>query len=164
MSANPDSITAVKVAALAADERKAADIVAFDVSKPLAITDAFLLATGSSPRQVLAIAENMERRLYEKLNLRALHREGLDEASWVLIDYGDFVLHVFDERSREFYRLDELWGDCPRIDLDLPSPQEAGQRLGVQESRQVGGPSDAVEVAAQAAARKDAGSKDTSND
>lgn len=151
VSANPDSFTAVKVAALAADEMKAEDIIAFDVSQPLAITDAFVLATGSSPRQVLAIAENMERRLYEKLGLRAVRREGLDEASWVLIDYGDFVLHVFDERSRGFYRLDDLWGDCPRIGLDLPSPEEARQRLGVTENRPVGGPSDAAEVAAAAA-------------
>lgn len=151
MSANPDSIAAIKVAALAADETKAEDITAFDVSQPLAITDAFLLATGSSPRQVLAIAENMERRLYEKLGLKAVRREGLDEASWVLIDYGDFVLHVFDESSRAFYRLDDLWGDCPRIDLDLPSPEEAAEKLGVHENRPVGGPSDAAEVAAASA-------------
>lgn len=154
MSANPDSIAAMKVAALAADETKAEDIVAIDVSEPLAITDAFLLTTGSSPRQVLAIAENMERRLYEKLGLRAVRREGLDEASWVLIDYGDFVLHVFDEDSRNYYRLDQLWGDCPRIDLDLPSPEEAAQRLGAHPARPVGGPSDAAQVAAEAQAAK----------
>lgn len=150
MSANADSIKAVQIAALAADEEKAEDIVAIDVSQPLAITDAFLLSTGSSPRQVLAIAENMERRLYEKLGLRAVRREGLDEASWVLVDYGDFVLHVFDEQSRQFYRLDDLWGDCPRIDCDLPSPEEARERLGISENKPVGGPSDAAEVAARA--------------
>ena len=150
MSANADSIKAVQIAALAADEEKAEDIVAIDVSQPLAITDAFLLSTGSSPRQVLAIAENMERRLYEMLGLRAVRREGLDEASWVLVDYGDFVLHVFDEQSRQFYRLDDLWGDCPRIDCDLPSPEGARERLGISENKPVGGPSDAAEVAARA--------------
>ena len=123
MSARKDTIEAVRKAAEAANDAKAADITALDVSEPVSLTEAFLIATGSSPRQVIAIAENVEKRLYLDCGLRPRDREGVQEGEWVLLDYGDFVVHIFGEKAREFYGLDNLWGDCPRIGMHLEHPE-----------------------------------------
>lgn len=126
MPAMQESIDAVRLAAKAADSMKGEDIVAFDVTEPLAITDIFLLVTGDNPRQVLSIAEEVEKQLYVQLGLNPREREGVTEGQWVLQDYGDFVVHVMDKESREFYDLDRLWKECPRIDLQLPDTAENG--------------------------------------
>ena len=95
MPALQDSIDAIRIAAAAADRMKATDIVAFDVTEPLAITDAMLIASASNERQVLAVAEEIEKDLYLKAGKRQPRsREGLTEGQWVLLDYGDFVIHV----------------------------------------------------------------------
>ncbi|MFR0557682.1 ribosome silencing factor RsfS [Pseudoscardovia radai] len=120
MAAVQDSIDAVRIAAAAADSEKAEDMVAFDVSEPLAITDIFFLATGTSPRHVLAIAEEIEKQLYLATKRDPRQREGIEEGEWVLLDYGDFVVHVMDAEARAFYDIERLWKDCPRIDLQLP--------------------------------------------
>lgn len=125
MSATEESIKEIKVAAAAANEEKATDIVAFDVSEPLAITDAFLIASGDNPRQVIAIAAEVEKQLYLDSNIKPRFREGLEEAEWVLLDYGDFVIHLMDENAREFYALEKLWADCPSIDLDLKNAESS---------------------------------------
>lgn len=125
MSATEESIKEIKVAAAAANEEKATDIVAFDVSEPLAITDAFLIASGDNPRQVIAIAAEVEKQLYLDSNIKPRFREGLEEAEWVLLDYGDFVIHIMDENAREFYALEKLWADCPSIDLDLKNAESS---------------------------------------
>ena len=128
MTALNSSIAAVRIAAAAADRIKASNIVAFDVSKPMAITDIMMIATGANGRNVLAIAQEIEKDLYTKADkLTARSREGLSEGEWVLLDYGDFVIHVLNEDAREFYGLERLWQDCPPIDLQLPQhdPQEA---------------------------------------
>ena len=92
------------------DRMKATDIVAFDVTEPLAITDAMLIASASNERQVLAVAEEIEKDLYLKAGKRQPRsREGLTEGQWVLLDYGDFVIHVMHQESREYYRLERLW-------------------------------------------------------
>ncbi|WP_281667048.1 ribosome silencing factor [Parascardovia denticolens] len=130
MPAVQDSIDAVRIATAAADRMKGEDIVAFDVTEPLAITDIFLLVTGDNPRQVLAIAEEIEKDMHVKLGRDPREREGVSEGQWVLQDYGDFVIHVMDRESRAFYDLDRLWKDCPRIDLQLPespAPNEAAE-------------------------------------
>lgn len=127
MAALQSSIDAVRIAARAADKMKATDIVAFDVSQPLGITDAFLIVSASNERQVLAVAEEVERKLHEEAGLDARTREGLTEAQWVLLDYGDFVVHVMHDETREFYGLERLWKDCPAIELDLPA-EPAAQR------------------------------------
>ena len=120
MPALQDSIDAIRIAAAAADRMKATDIVAFDVTEPLAITDAMLIASASNERQVLAVAEEIEKDLYLKAGKRQPRsREGLTEGQWVLLDYGDFVIHVMHQESREYYRLERLWKDCPSIDLQL---------------------------------------------
>ena len=120
MPALQSSIDDIRVAAAAADRMKATDIVAFDVTVPLGITDIMMVATASNERQVLAVAEEIERDLYLKCGKRQpREREGLTEGQWVLLDYGDFVIHVMHQESREYYRLERLWKDCPSIDLQL---------------------------------------------
>lgn len=119
MAAAPESLRDIRIAAQGANEEKASDIVAFDVSEPLAITDAFLVASGSNPRQVIAISEEVEKQLFLQSQVKPRFREGLEEAQWVLLDYGDYVVHVMDEKARDFYSLEKLWGDCPRIELNL---------------------------------------------
>ena len=124
MTALNSSIEAVRVAAAAADRMKGQDIVAFDVSEPLAITDVMMIVTGTNRRQVLAIAEEIEKDLHVKAgNLQTRSREGVGEGEWVLLDYGDFVIHVFSSQARQFYGLERLWQDCPAIDLQLPEPE-----------------------------------------
>lgn len=124
MAAFKESIDAARVAALGADEMKGEDIVAFDVSEPLGLTDVFLIATGSSPRHVLSIAEEVEKQMHLQYGMNPREREGLEEGQWVLLDFGDIVVHVMDQDSRDFYDLERLWKDCPRIDLQLPERGE----------------------------------------
>jgi ribosome-associated protein len=81
------------------------------------VTDFFIICHGSSDRQVLAIAEGIEEGLVRNLKRRATNIEGRRRAEWVLLDYFDFVVHVFVEEKREFYRLESLWGDAPQLEL-----------------------------------------------
>ena len=122
MPALQESIDAVRVAARAANDVKAMDIVAFDVSQPIAITDIFMVATGSNERQVLAIAEEVEKQLHLQKNLDPRSREGVQEAQWVLLDYGDFVIHIMHKQARAYYDLERLWKDRPQVDLQLEHP------------------------------------------
>lgn len=119
MAAVQVSIDALRVAAGAADRIKASDVVAFDVSEVLGITDAMLIAGASNERQVLAVAEEIEKDLYLQCQRSPRSREGLTEGQWVLLDYGDFLIHVMHDDSRAFYGLERLWRDCPSIDLQL---------------------------------------------
>ncbi len=100
-----------RAAGLALD-RKAEDVVALDLRGVSTATDYFVLATGNSDIQVRAIAEHIMDQL-AKDGLRPLHVEGLDRARWVLLDFVDFVVHVFHPLAREFYQLELLWGDAP---------------------------------------------------
>lgn len=126
MAALESSVNAIRIAAAAADRLKATNIQAFDVSNLLGITDAMLVVSASNERQVLAVSEEIEKDLYLKDNKRkALSREGLELAQWILIDFGDFVVHIMHEEAREFYRLERLWNDCPTIDLQLPEHDES---------------------------------------
>lgn len=111
----------LRTAALAADSKQADDLVGLDVSGPLPLTDAFLLATGRNERNVLAIAEEIEDKLLE-IGAKPLRREGRSEGRWVLLDFGDLVVHVFHEEDRMYYGLERLWKDCPVLPLDLPAP------------------------------------------
>lgn len=104
----------VEIAAAAADSKGAEDLVAFDVSEPLPLVDAFLLATGTSERNVAAIADAIEEAMLEQ-GVKRLRREGKHEARWIIVDFGDLVVHVFHEQERVFYGLERLWKDCPII-------------------------------------------------
>lgn len=126
MSASDHALTLLQAAAVAADAKGGIDLVALDVSEPLPLADAFLLVSGRSERNVQAIASEVEDRLHEA-GAKPLRREGRAEGRWVLIDFGDLVVHVFHEEDRMYYSLERLWKDCPVIPLDLPAPQAAGE-------------------------------------
>jgi ribosome-associated protein len=113
-----------RIAAIAADSKQAEDLVALDVSGPLPLTDVFLLASGRSERNVLAIASEVEDQLNDA-GVKTLRREGRAEGRWVLLDFGDLVVHVFHEEDRMYYSLERLWKDCPVVPLDLPEHSAA---------------------------------------
>jgi ribosome-associated protein len=116
MSATEHAVSLVHVAARAASDKLAQHVIAFDVSDQLAITDAFLIASASNDRQVKAIVDEIEDKLRE-VGEKPIRREGERDGRWVLIDYGDMVVHVQHEEERQFYALERLWRDCPLIDL-----------------------------------------------
>ncbi|WP_183098700.1 ribosome silencing factor [Nocardioides pelophilus] len=116
MTATEHAVELVHAAARAAADKLATDILAFDVSEQLAITDAFLLASGANDRQVKAIVEEIEDKLRE-IGAKPIRREGERDARWVLIDYGEIVVHVQHTEERQFYALERLWRDCPVIAL-----------------------------------------------
>ena len=123
MTAATTIIDAVRIAASAADRVKANDIVAFDVTDLL--TEVMMIASASNERQVLAIAEEVEKDLHLKARLSPRSREGLTEGQWILLDYGDFVIHIMHQESRDYYGLERLWRDQPTIDLELEHPEES---------------------------------------
>jgi ribosome-associated protein len=127
MTATDHAVELIRAAALAASDKLATELLAFDVSEQLAITDAFLLASGANDRQVRAIVEEVEDKLRE-LGAKPIRREGERDGRWVLIDYGDVVVHVQHEEEREFYALERLWRDCPSIDLpaQVHGPDSSG--------------------------------------
>jgi ribosome-associated protein len=111
-------------AAEAASGKLADQIVAFDVSEQLVITDVFMVCSASNDRQVRAIVDAVEEKLHG-LGVKPTRREGSSEGRWVLLDYVDIVVHVQHEQERSYYALDRIWADCPTI--DLPESVSAGQ-------------------------------------
>ena len=116
MTATDHALELIVTAARAAGEKKGEQIVAFDVSEQLAITDAFLIISASNERQVGAIVDAVEDALRE-VGAKPIRREGQRDGRWVLLDYGDIVVHVQHEEERAFYALERLWRDCPAITL-----------------------------------------------
>jgi ribosome-associated protein len=108
----------LRVAAAAAASKKAIDMVGLDLSGLDGVADFFLICSGSSEPQVKAIAEAVEEKLRE-CGARPWHVEGREFRRWVLLDYVDVVVHVFHERTREYYLLERLWGDARRVDLGV---------------------------------------------
>jgi ribosome-associated protein len=127
VSATQRSIDNARIAAAAADDKLATDVIAFDVSEQIGIADVFLLCSGASDRQVKAVVDEVEDRLRE-VDGRPLRREGEREGRWVLLDYGDLVVHVMQTEDREFYALERLWKDCPVVDLEGPVTRAAEQQ------------------------------------
>ena len=117
MTASSRALELVQTAALAADAKQAEDLVALDVTGPLQLTDVFLLATGRNERNVLAIADEVEDRMIAA-GAKPLRREGRTEGRWVLIDFGDVVVHVQHAEDRVYYALERLWKDCPVIPIE----------------------------------------------
>ena len=105
------------VAAKAADSKKATDIMVQQVGVISSMADYFVIATAANNRQVSAIVDEVEKQLREQQGVKPIHREGLDEGTWALLDYGSFVVHVFQPEARDYYRLEDLWNDCPVVDL-----------------------------------------------
>jgi ribosome-associated protein len=114
-----------RLCATAADSRKAADIVVLDMQPLSSVADHFLICSGSSDRQVKAIADAIKEEL-SKQGEKPLAIEGYQEGTWVLIDCADLVIHVFDEETRRFYDLERLWGQAERVDIpgleNAPAP------------------------------------------
>ena len=116
MSATDHALLLATTAAQAASDKLAENILAFDVSEQLVITDVFVLCSASNDRQVKSIVDEVEDRLRE-VGAKPIRREGERDGRWVLIDYGDVVVHVQHEEERQFYALERLWRDCPLIEL-----------------------------------------------
>ena len=112
-------------AVTAAADKKASDIVVLDLRKAAAFTDYFVICTGQNPRQIKAISDAVEEAL-TKRRLKPAHVEGYQRAEWVLLDYFDFVVHVFSQETRTFYGLERLWGSATPVELhDLLAPEPA---------------------------------------
>ena len=118
MTATERAIELVRNAAEAASDKLADNIIAFDVSDQLIITDAFVLASANNERAVGAIVDEVEDKLRDA-GAKPIRREGHREGRWVLLDYGEIVIHVQHEEERSFYALERLWSDCPLIPLTL---------------------------------------------
>ena len=106
-----------KVAALAADSKKADDIVLLDLSGKTDVCDYSLICSAENSRTVDAIVDEVREKVSANCGVSPLSCEGREGLSWVLVDYGSVVVHVFRPESRDFYRLETLWGDAPRLDL-----------------------------------------------
>lgn len=116
MTATPQALESVAVAALAASDKLATDLVALDVSDQMPLTDIFLMCSGRNERMVLSIADAVEESLAEA-GVRKLRQEGRSGGRWILLDFGDVIVHVFHEEERLFYQLERLWRDCPVVVL-----------------------------------------------
>ena len=118
MTATPEAVRMATVAAGAASNKLADDVVVIDVSAQLVITDCFVIASASNERQVNAIVDEVE----DKMRLagyKPARREGTREGRWTLLDYLDIVVHIQHQDERDFYALDRLWKDCPLVPIDL---------------------------------------------
>jgi ribosome-associated protein len=122
VAATPDARKLALVAANAAADKLASDIIVLDVSNQLVITDCFVIASAPNERQVGAIVDNVEEKMREA-GTKPVRREGAREGRWVLLDFVDVVVHVQHTEERAFYSLERLWKDCPRIDFEPNGPE-----------------------------------------
>lgn len=129
MTAPDQSLLLAKAAAAAALDKLAEQVVAIDVSDQLPLTDVFVIASAPTERQVGAVVDEVEDRLRE-LGAKPIRREGERDGRWVLIDFGDIIVHVQHDEEREYYALERLWKDCPEIDLDTVRLPAGGKAPG----------------------------------
>ena len=142
MTATPRAVEPIEIAATAAADKLATDIIAYDVSDQLVITDAFLLCSAANDRQVRSIVDEIELRL-SQAGAKPIRREGERDGRWVLLDYVNIVVHVQHADERVYYALERLWKDCPVI--RLPEPVSAPPPMGTSAERPAPGhPSGAV--------------------
>ncbi|CAJ1501430.1 ribosome silencing factor [[Mycobacterium] holstebronense] len=124
MTATPEAVRMATVAAGAASNKLADDVVVIDVSAQLVITDCFVIASASNERQVNAIVDEVE----DKMRLagyKPARREGTREGRWTLLDYVDIVVHIQHQDERDFYALDRLWKDCPLVPVELEDSEDS---------------------------------------
>jgi ribosome-associated protein len=124
VAATQHAIDLALIAADAAADKLGSDIVLIDVSDRLALTDVFVIVTGSNERQVEAIVDAVEAKL-RAAGVKPLRREGRREGRWVLLDYSEIVVHIQHAEERIFYDLERLWRDCPTIPFDRPGAPAA---------------------------------------
>lgn len=117
MTASPQALEMAGIAARAADEKLATDLVVIDVSGQLIITDCFLLASAETERQVNSVIDEIEDKLREAGH-KPLRREGTREGRWALLDYNELIVHVQHVDERDYYSLDRLWKDCPVVEIE----------------------------------------------
>lgn len=122
MSASQEALRIVKIAAQAAADKVAENLVALDVSGPMPLADIFLIASGRNERQVIAISNEIEEKLLEN-GVKLLRREGKSSGRWILLDFGYVVCHVMHEEERMYYSLERIWNDCPVVPLELVSAE-----------------------------------------
>jgi ribosome-associated protein len=115
VTAHPESRRRSEAAARAASDKKGTETVILDVSDIISVAETFVITSGTNARQVRTIAEEIEAQLKEHCDVAPAQVEGLSDASWVLLDYGDVVVHVFLDQTRAYYDLDRLWSDAPTI-------------------------------------------------
>lgn len=127
MTASAESIETAIAAAQAASDKLATDIIAIDVSEQLVITDVFVICSAANERQVKAIVDAIEEALHTR-GIKPIRREGLKDTHWVLLDFGDVVVHVQQAEDRMHYAIERLWKDCPLI--ALPDTVTSGQSAG----------------------------------
>ncbi|OBK85384.1 ribosome silencing factor [Mycolicibacter heraklionensis] len=129
MTATPEAVRMATVAAGAASNKLADDVVVIDVSAQLVITDCFVIASASNERQVNAIVDEVE----DKMRLagyKPARREGTREGRWTLLDYVDIVVHIQHQDERDFYALDRLWKDCPLVPVDSEVSEDSAEAAG----------------------------------
>lgn len=107
----------VKLAIECAGEKKAFDLAALDLREIASFAEFFVICSGANQRQVQAICDEIEDQLKKQLKARPVRIEGYRTADWVLLDYGDFIIHVFEKKAREFYDLERLWRDANKVEL-----------------------------------------------
>lgn len=134
------SLELVRVAALAADAKKATDVVVLDLRGLTDVCDYFLVCTGANSRLMDSVVEEIRERVSQGLGVKPISVEGRRAQSWVLMDYGEVVVHVFSPEARDYYRIERLWGDAPRVELGL----------GDEDGGEPGAPADAVAQASPA--------------
>ena len=125
----------VRLALHAAGEKKAHDLVVLDLREVASFTDYFVIASGTNVRQVQAIADAVQEQLRKQLSVRPARVEGYNSAEWVLLDYGDFIFHVFEEKSRRFYDLERLWRDAARVPLPPETTEAEGAGGSLRDER-----------------------------
>ena len=118
-------IELARIAALAADEKKATDIVVLDLTSLSAVCDFFVICSAANARMLDSVVDEVEERIKKNTGLGPLSHEGRAGASWVLLDYGSVVVHAFLPETRDYYRLERLWGDAPQVDMGLESSSES---------------------------------------
>ncbi|MEE2036681.1 ribosome silencing factor [Nocardiopsis sp. CT-R113] len=131
MTVTDRALELVRVAAEAASDKLAQEIIAYDVSEQLVITEAFVLCSAPNDRQVRSIVDEIEDQLRLKGGAKPLRREGERDGRWVLLDYADIVVHVQHEEERGYYGLERLWKDCPEI--ELPEGSRGSERTALDE-------------------------------
>ena len=119
--APPETSSRAQTAAFAAADKKGTDLAILAVGEIIAIIDWFVLVSATNTRQVRTIVDEVQRALRDLDGSKPIGVEGLADATWVLLDYGDIVVHVFLEATREYYDLDRLWADAARVDVDVPA-------------------------------------------
>jgi ribosome-associated protein len=123
---DPDARARAVVAANACAAKQGSDIAILEVGEIIAIIDCFVLVSASNTRQVRTISDEVQQAMKDLDGSRAIGVEGLDDATWVLLDYGDVVVHVFLDETRAFYDLDRLWADAPRLPFEESLPSATG--------------------------------------